>query len=99
VGGAAPDCQTLAGWQLQSPEARFDGDALKRSRMTTDLPSGTVTFLFTDNEGSTPLWEREPGPMRPRERAHESIRAAACTIHLAGVSVVVARMARSSEIG
>jgi class 3 adenylate cyclase len=25
-----------------------------------DLPSGTVTFLFTDIEGSTALWERDP---------------------------------------
>jgi len=25
-----------------------------------DLPTGTVTFLLTDIEGSTPLWEREP---------------------------------------
>jgi class 3 adenylate cyclase len=24
-----------------------------------DLPSGTVTFLFTDIEGSTALWEWE----------------------------------------
>jgi class 3 adenylate cyclase len=24
-----------------------------------DLPSGTVTFLFTDIEGSTRLWERD----------------------------------------
>jgi class 3 adenylate cyclase len=24
-----------------------------------DLPSGTVTFLFTDIEGSTALWEGE----------------------------------------
>ena len=23
-----------------------------------DLPSGTITFLFTDIEGSTALWER-----------------------------------------
>jgi class 3 adenylate cyclase len=23
-----------------------------------DFPSGTVTFLFTDIEGSTALWER-----------------------------------------
>ena len=24
-----------------------------------DLPSGTVTFLFTDIEGGTALWERD----------------------------------------
>jgi class 3 adenylate cyclase len=24
-----------------------------------DLPSGTVTFLFTDIEGSTALWEQD----------------------------------------
>ncbi len=28
------------------------------------LPSGTVTFLFTDIEGSTKLWELYPEPMR-----------------------------------
>jgi predicted ATPase/class 3 adenylate cyclase/Tfp pilus assembly protein PilF len=30
----------------------------------TDLPSGTVTFLFTDIEGSTALWERDRAAMR-----------------------------------
>ena len=34
-----------------------------------DLPTGMVTFLFTDIEGSTPLWEREPEQMRLRSRA------------------------------
>jgi hypothetical protein len=28
-----------------------------------DLPSGTVTFLFTDIEGSTALWERDRAAM------------------------------------
>ena len=28
-----------------------------------DLPSGTVTFLFTDIEGSTVLWERDRAPV------------------------------------
>src|SRR3954468_18724385 len=29
-----------------------------------DLPRGTVTFLFTDIEGSTALWERDRAAMR-----------------------------------
>ncbi len=41
------------------------------------LPTGTVTFLFTDIEGSTPLWEREPEQMRVAlERHHMLLRAA-----------------------
>ena len=28
-----------------------------------DLPSGTVTFLFTEIEGSTALWERDRATM------------------------------------
>jgi predicted ATPase/class 3 adenylate cyclase len=32
----------------------------KTSEMPTAMPSGTVTFLFTDIEGSTKLWERYP---------------------------------------
>ncbi len=38
-----------------------------------DLPSGTVTFLFTDIEGSTPLWEREPDQMRLALARHHAI--------------------------
>ena len=30
------------------------------------LPTGTITFLFTDIEGSTPLWEKYPAAMRDR---------------------------------
>jgi class 3 adenylate cyclase len=32
-----------------------------------DLPSGTVTFLFTDIEGSTALWERDRQAMASGE--------------------------------
>ena len=41
--------------------------------MTPDLPTGTVTFLFTDIEGSTSLWEREPGRMQPALERHNAI--------------------------
>jgi predicted ATPase/class 3 adenylate cyclase len=34
------------------------------------LPTGTVTFLFTDIEGSTPLWERQPEKMAEALQIH-----------------------------
>jgi class 3 adenylate cyclase len=34
-----------------------------------ELPSGTVTFLFTDVEGSTVRWERQPDAMRAERRS------------------------------
>ncbi len=34
------------------------------------LPVGTVTFLFTDIEGSTPLWEQYPDQMADALRIH-----------------------------
>ena len=39
----------------------------------TELPSGTVTFLFTDLEGSTRLWEQHPEAMRPALARHDAI--------------------------
>ena len=41
------------------------------------LPSGTVTFLFTDIEGSTQLWEKYPGAMKEALAKHDSILRAA----------------------
>src|SRR4051794_20656613 len=35
-----------------------------RKGSVPDLPSGTVTFLFTDIEGSTALWEQDRAAMR-----------------------------------
>ena len=37
------------------------------------LPTGTVTFLFTDIEGSTRLWEEHPEAMRPALARHDEI--------------------------
>jgi len=39
----------------------------------SDLPSGTVTFLFTDIEGSTKLWENHPEAMKSALAGHDSI--------------------------
>src|SRR5258706_2978490 len=41
--------------------------------MSDSLPTGTVTFLYTDIEGSTPLWEREPDQMRMALEKHHAI--------------------------
>jgi predicted ATPase/class 3 adenylate cyclase len=43
------------------------------SAMTAALPFGTVTFLFTDIEGSTQLWERYPTKARAALTRHDSI--------------------------
>ena len=38
-----------------------------------ELPSGTVTFLFTDVEGSSRLWEEHPEAMRAALARHDEI--------------------------
>ncbi len=47
----------------------------------SDLPSGTVTFLFTDIEGSTRLWERDPPAMRAAVDRHFTLLRDAITAH------------------
>ena len=42
-----------------------------------DRPSGAVTFLFTDVEGSTRRWEEDPGAMRDALAAHDDALGAA----------------------
>jgi class 3 adenylate cyclase len=39
----------------------------------SELPTGTVTFLFTDLEGSTRLWEEHPRAMRAALARHDAI--------------------------
>jgi predicted ATPase/class 3 adenylate cyclase len=39
----------------------------------SDLPSGTLTFLFTDIEGSTALWEERAQAMREALERHDRI--------------------------
>ena len=38
-----------------------------------ELPSGTVTFLFTDLESSSRLWETHPGAMKAALARHDAI--------------------------
>src|SRR3954452_19560904 len=46
-----------------------------------DLPSGTVTFLFTDIEGSTARWEHRPESMRAALARHDALLRAAIEEH------------------
>src|SRR5918992_5701391 len=46
-----------------------------------DLPSGTVTFLFTDIEGSTALWEQDQAAMRLAVNRHLELLDAAIAAH------------------
>ena len=45
------------------------------------VPTGTVTFLFTDVEGSTRLWQERPGAMAAALARHDEIMRAAITAH------------------
>jgi len=53
---------------------------LEPDRADTPL-SGTVTFLFTDIEGSTRLWEEEPERMGPALARHDAISRTAVESH------------------
>ena len=46
-----------------------------------ELPTGTVTFLFTDIEGSTTRWEHQPEAMRVALARHDALVRAAIVEH------------------
>jgi class 3 adenylate cyclase len=68
-------------------------------------PSGTVTFLFTDIEGSSRLWETDPDGMRLALAAHDEMVRAAVAAHHGyvfstggdGVAVAFARAAAAVD--
>src|SRR5207244_9806058 len=62
TGDGGPVCLVYLGLEV--------GREAKRGRMA-ELPSGTVTFLFTDLEGSTRLWEEHPDAMRDALARHD----------------------------
>lgn len=41
--------------------------------MVAQPPSGTVTFLLTDLEGSTRLWEQDPEAMKAAMVRHDEL--------------------------
>jgi class 3 adenylate cyclase len=47
-----------------------------------ERPTGTVTFLFTDIEGSTKLWEQHPEAMKVAVARHDTILRSAVEAHL-----------------
>ena len=44
-----------------------------RSETAASLPTGTVTFLFTDIQTSTRLWEQHPSVMRAALIRHDAL--------------------------
>ena len=54
-------------------------------RVMAELPSGTVTFLFTDLEGSTRLWEQNPEAMKKALARHDEILRDAVSRHAGSV--------------
>ena len=49
--------------------------------MTAAAPSGVVTFLFTDVEGSTRRWEADADGMRAALAAHDKVLRSAIEAH------------------
>jgi class 3 adenylate cyclase len=49
--------------------------------MTAAAPSGVVTFLFTDVEGSTRRWENDAQAMRAALAAHDEVLRSAIEAH------------------
>ena len=58
-----------------STPGSMPGSAPATTELAPDpnLPTGTVTFLFTDVEGSTRMWERYPDAMTSVLQRHEEI--------------------------
>jgi predicted ATPase/DNA-binding SARP family transcriptional activator len=58
---------------LQKPELDWQEPEPITSSARHDVPSGVVTFLFTDLEGSTRLWDAHPEAMQGALARHDEI--------------------------
>src|SRR5207249_1792007 len=79
----ARPCPKRSSLPLWRPAGRWIGSRPlptrweKRMAEPHPLPGGTVTFLFTDIEGSTRLWEENPDAMRLALARHDALLGAA----------------------
>jgi class 3 adenylate cyclase len=67
-----------------------------------EAPTGTVTFLFTDIEGSTGPWESEPEAMRAALASHDliipnAIEQHGCYVFATGGAGFAAAFARAGD--
>src|SRR5579864_7485705 len=58
-----------------------ESEAAPKSSRSVALPTGTVTFLFSDIEGSTQRWEQHREAMKAAVARHEQIMAVAIKQH------------------
>ncbi len=58
---------------LHFPASLEPGGGRSASKLPGSLPTGTVSFLFTDVEGSTRFWERNPDSMRLAVARHAQL--------------------------
>jgi predicted ATPase/class 3 adenylate cyclase len=65
----------------QPPAPVGVASSLPRLAQAPHLPEGTVTFLFTDIEGSTRLWEEHPAAMQAALARHDALLHQAFQVH------------------
>ncbi len=70
---------------LPIPERAPDVDLQTPLPHSPALPTGTITFLFTDIEGSTRRWERNPELMRQSLAQHDAMLRVAVARHKGAV--------------
>jgi predicted ATPase/class 3 adenylate cyclase len=95
-GGRLSAAGDIASLSSRVQASLWDGGGMR------ELPTGTVTFLFTDIEGSTLLWEEHPSEMEAALAQHDAILRAeiaehsGCVFSTAGDSFAAA-FARASD--
>ncbi len=74
--GASPENGELRPASEASPVS-----ATPQERLPESIPTGTVTFVFTDIEGSTERWDRNRAAMQAAVRRHDELMRAAIDSH------------------